>query len=129
MVFSAGNDGSTGKGSVTSPGLGKNMLTVGATRNAYASFSEVFNTYFDYEWIRQDYNIKNCNGTCSSGGGCCMQSEADCCDGVGFPIKKRFLGCCKRTLLSNLKSNKNAWQIFSQDTVAAFSSIGPVFGG
>jgi hypothetical protein len=41
VLFAAGNEGGMGVGSVTSPGLGKNFLTVGASRNSYQSFDEV----------------------------------------------------------------------------------------
>jgi hypothetical protein len=41
VVFAAGNEGSRGAGSVSSPGLGKNFLTVGAARSSYQSFAEV----------------------------------------------------------------------------------------
>jgi hypothetical protein len=91
VVFAAGNEGSLGTGSVSSPGLGKNFLTVGAARNAFQSFSEVpilhrlaylatssahtyhfdrcsmqaYNTYVNYTYVRELYNREHCLLDCS----------------------------------------------------------------
>ncbi len=90
-MFAAGNEGSLGTGSVSSPGLGKNFLTVGAARNSFQSFSEVpilhrlayfapssahtycfgrcsmqaYNTYINYTYVRELYNRENCLPDCS----------------------------------------------------------------
>ena len=90
-MFAAGNEGSLGPGSVSSPGLGKNFLTVGAARNSFQSFSEVpilhrlaylapssahtygfgrcsmqaYNTYINYTYARELYNRENCLSDCS----------------------------------------------------------------
>lgn len=48
VVFSAGNDGDMGEGTVNSPGLAKNVVTVGAAGSRYSSEtnSEDYVTYY-----------------------------------------------------------------------------------
>lgn len=153
-VFSAGNDGAKGTGSISSPGSSKNAIAVGASQNLAAGFEDALNTapitdlYNNYVtrlctganavgansdalWRDQTF----CQGVAGNNAPCdasdqtqvcgVLQGPSGCCAFSNYEPFVGLSGCCVQTFLDVFKNSAS----YSLANVASFSSRGPTFDG
>lgn len=143
-LFSAGNDGSQGPYSISSPASSKNAIAVGASQNILAAYEDnldtatydaVYNNYqsrlcgsgaLDSLWSDQAF----CQGTFAIDAPCDATEKdnfcsgfVSCCPYTGYAP---FQSCCAASALNVINLAPNS---YGGGNLASFSSRGPTFDG